>query len=204
MINFLTIGNTRETAPYHPLPGVDAQLRQIFEGAAQLTFTFDPADLRSLRCYDGVISYWDDWTHPVPEEAAAALEAYVAAGGGLLVIHNGISLQLQPSLEQLIGGRFLSHPAMRPLTFTPAAGHPITEGVSAFTLNEEPYSFALTKEARTPLLSYAMDGRDWPAGWCMEKGKGRVAFLCPGHTPQQFEDPEYRRLIRQAGLWVVG
>ena len=82
-----------EEAMYHPMKGVDTYLQKICP-EVEFTFTEEPADLCEAEQYDGVISYWDDWNTPICAEGANALYRYVEKGGRLLVLHNGISLQM--------------------------------------------------------------------------------------------------------------
>ena len=44
----------------------------------------------------------------------------------------------------------------------------------------------------------------YPAGWCKNSGKGRLIYLCPGHTPDIFDCPQYQQLIRQSMDWTLG
>lgn len=39
------------------------------------------------------------------------------------------------------------------------------------------------------------------AGWVMPLGKGRVVYLMPGHSPEEFQHPAYGRLIANAVIW---
>jgi len=61
---------------------------------------------------------------------------------------------------------------------------------------------------RTTLLGFrytdAATGRTWmqpTAGWTMSLGKGRVVYLMPGHTADEFRDPTYARLVTNAVIW---
>ncbi len=200
----LALGNYGNSAPYHPFDEVQNKLRAIFSDAERFDATDDPQSLLDVSRYDAVLSYLDIWGRVLPENAARSLADYLKNGGALLALHNGISLQGDPELLKLIGGRFVSHPAQEALTFRPAGGvHPITRGIEPFTLVEEPYRFAFTGDEIQVLLTYEYRGESYPAGWCREAGKGRVACLCPGHTPEKFDDHMHQKLIRQALDWCI-
>ena len=92
-----------DNAMYHPLTGVDEALRGMFP-ELELTMTDQIMTLCEADQYDCIVSYWDDWNKPIPDQAAEALYEYVKKGGSLLLLHNGISLQLQDSLAKMIGG----------------------------------------------------------------------------------------------------
>ncbi|MBB3112772.1 hypothetical protein FHS18_004874 [Paenibacillus phyllosphaerae] len=194
---------------YHPLQGAMDELKEIFGETLELTVTEDYGKLRAseLAPFDLVISYSDAWQIKKTREEVAGLLSYVSNGGGLLVIHNGISLQCDPELAQLIGGRFTGHPAYTELSFhkvAGAAGHEIMQGIEGFTMEEEPYRFDLDPIGeRTLLMEYEHEGERWPAAWAHDFGLGRVAYLMPGHHNPSFKNETYRRLIRQAGLWAI-
>ena len=61
---------------------------------------------------------------------------------------------------------------------------------------EEPYQFELEDDGKELLLTYRYRGREYPAGWKKAFGKGRLIYLAPGHTPSQFQNKAYVKLIR--------
>ncbi|MFD1910042.1 ThuA domain-containing protein [Paenibacillus rhizoplanae] len=85
---------------YHPFQGVDRELEQLLEPEFQVVSTEDygrmnKAELAECRL---VVSYTEFSEDKLPAEQSGALLAYVAGGGGLLVVHNGISLQRNQEL----------------------------------------------------------------------------------------------------------
>ncbi|SET60655.1 ThuA domain-containing protein [Paenibacillus sp. NFR01] len=206
-IRTLLIG-TDIDAPYHPLGAVKARLLNILRDTAEVTSAEGTGSLRPehLAPYELCISYTDRWNKVPAAEETAGLLQFVAGGGGLLVLHNGISLQASPELAQLIGARFTGHPEYTALPFCiAAAGHPLTQGLEAFSLEEEPYRFELDPLAEpTILLNYCHEGQDWPAAWVRNYGLGRVAFLMPGHHLPSFEHGTYGEWIVNAAKWAAG
>ncbi len=201
MAKILLFG-TYTNAPYHPLKGVDAILTDLLSPRFQVEATEDPDAFLSLSDpgYHLVISYADLWDHPVPDKCASALAAYIRSGGGLLALHNGISLQADPRLEDILGGKFTHHPPKCMLTFTPSEGS-LLSAVPPFSLSEEPYMFQFSDpSALEPLLTFRYKGTDCPAGWKKSCGQGTVIFLCPGHTPETFQHPVYQEMIRLSVL----
>ena len=133
MVKVLVFGMYEE-AMYHPLTGVIQELEEILPGF-KLHVTNQIQALRSAGEYDAVISYWDDWKEPIPDREAEALLSYVEQGGALLVLHNGISLQLQDAFRKVIGGKFITHPAQEAITFV-VKDSDMTKGCGNFTLVE--------------------------------------------------------------------
>ncbi|MFW5689724.1 MAG: ThuA domain-containing protein [Spirochaetota bacterium] len=143
----------------------------------------------------------ETWFH---ERAQLALTDHVASGAGLLVVHAGTaSHPTDGPFRELVGGHFLHHPPEHPpVTISPVATHPITEGVGAFAHPDEHY-FMDVDEGVTELLRATSELGDQSAGWCREHGDGRVAVLVPGHTRQMLAEPMLRRLLSNAAAWCL-
>ncbi|MEK8129818.1 ThuA domain-containing protein [Paenibacillus filicis] len=205
--NALLIGDDTN-ASYHPLEAVKQEIIDVFQGHLNIHSTEDRTQLEpeQLSSYDLCISYTDSWRVQVTPAQTASLLAYVSGGGGLLIIHNGISLQARYELTQLAGAKFTGHPPYAPLEFTlPPGGadHEIMQGIQAFAMDEEPYRFDFDPfTEKTVLLEYTHEGASWPAAWAHQYGLGRVVYLMPGHHVHSFLHPEYRKLILQSGQWA--
>ncbi|KKO54705.1 ThuA domain-containing protein [Paenibacillus sp. DMB20] len=191
---------------FHPLQGIDSQISHLLIDmfTVQCSENLKMLKESNLYPYDLCIAYSDLWDEKVSPQQTAGLLSYVSGGGGLLVLHNGITLANRYELAQLIGGRFNGHPPMEKLSFTPAAqGHDIMEGVEPFEMEEEPYRFIFDPFTdKTVLLQYEHEGQYWPAAWCHTYGIGRVVFLMPGHSEPSFLQAPFRRMIVQAAKWA--
>lgn len=190
---------------FHPLQGVDRQIGEIL------------ADLLTVQCsenkklllgehlagYDLCIAYNELWNETVSPQQTAGLLSYVSGGGGLIVLHNGVSLAKRYELAQMIGAKFTGHPPYAPLNFK-VQDHAVTEGIEDFTLDEEPYRFDFDPFTdKTVLLEYESEGERYPAAWCHSYGQGRVVYLMPGHHEPSFLHPSVRKLILQAAAWAA-
>ncbi|MCX7710592.1 MAG: ThuA domain-containing protein [Clostridia bacterium] len=204
--NAIVIGDITRVK-YHPLKGVDDELSGILEEEFSIQFSedYEVFNLEKLKNYDLCISYVDCWDEKITPGQTGALLAYVGQGGGLLVIHNGISLQNRYELCQMIGAKFTGHPPMTSLNFrNEAPQHPIMIDVEAFEIVEEPYRFEFDNfTEKTILLAYEYEGVSYPAGWTHEFGEGRIVYLAPGHQVSSFKSPEYRKVILKSGLWAA-
>ncbi|HZG87764.1 ThuA domain-containing protein [Paenibacillus sp.] len=195
-------------APYHPLEPALKAMQEILQEEFDVTGTEDYDAFARLEpsrlplC----ISYTDCWLRsgPTPEQTAGLLR-YVAGGGGLLVVHTGISIQASYELAQMVGGKFTTHPPYQPLKYVPAGdGHPLMDGVAPFEMDEEPYMFELDSfSPRNVFLEYEFEGARIPAGWEQRYGLGRVVYLQPGHNASSFQVEPYRRLIRNSARWAA-
>ena len=77
--------------------------------------------------------------------------------------------------------------------------------MEGFALEEERFAVdhAPFTERKVFLTALSEDGTRVPAGWTVEFGMGRAAYLMPGHTVTAFEDPAYRRLIARTADWLT-
>ena len=194
-----------EKAIYHPLRGVDEQLKSILsdcEVTACVAYT--ELKLEDLNRYDMVINYIDAWKETGCPALSALLLGFVAAGGKLMTIHNGIITHQSPDIEQMQGGAFLRHPERCDLTYSPAGEHPIVKDFKPFTVNEEPYQFVIDEGAKAELiLNYAYQGGVYPAAWVRPFGLGQVVYLSPGHEAASFMCEGFRELIRRSAAWLM-
>lgn len=190
---------------YHPLKGVDDEIQSIFKPYLEVHSTEDLINFNSdtLRETELLILYKDNLDTSVKPNHAASVISYVASGGKLLILHNGISFYNGYEYFQMAGGKFDHHPEIRNLTFSVDNKHPITEGVSDFIVFDEPYQFEFTSHTpRKVFLEYEMDGEKHPAGWTVDYCLGKIVYLMPGHTADVFKNESYRKLILNSYRWL--
>lgn len=133
-----------------------------------------------------------------------ALAEWVRAGGRLLALHAATVLrESNLTMRNLIGGRFLSHPPQFDFAVSPLARkHPLTDGVGSFTVHDEFYIQEFNPEVAI-LMSAEDRGVVYPIVWAKEEGRGRVAYIAPGHTASTWANEKYRQLLRQSVRWLT-
>lgn len=198
----LVIGNYTD-AMYHPLGGVDEELKKIFPDI-ELFCTDETKRLLDLKTEKiaGVISYLDIWNGQLTDTESEALYSFVAEGGALLILHNGISIQSQDKLKIMMGGKFITHPPMEKIEFK-VKSHEITMGCEDFYMEEEPYQFELEEDDKEIFLTYIYRKKEYAAGWSKCIGKGHIVFLTPGHTAGIFKNTNYIKLIQNSMQWLL-
>jgi uncharacterized protein len=141
------------------------------------------------------------WLTP---ENQMEMRRFVQRGGGLLVIHGGIAgYDDLLMMRETTGGVFLRHPAPCPVAVKPAAEHPVTCGVNAFTAVDEPY-FVVLDDLRADIFLHSNSAHGvQPAGWTRTDGCGRVCVLTPGHNVEMWLHPEFQKLLRNGLNWVA-
>ena len=136
----------------------------------------------------------------------AAVAAFVRRGGGFLplTIPGGPIPGAGPT-----GGSWAAitrgHPPVLPFDVgVVQRDHPITAGVSDFEIIDEQHFLWFDFERVNLLLkSIGRDGRESPAGWAYEYGKGRVAYLANGHTLEILQHPMVQLLLHNAVRWLL-
>ncbi|MFC4302305.1 ThuA domain-containing protein [Cohnella boryungensis] len=191
---------------YHQLPNMDLPVTDLLRDHLETVCTEDYDQLRAenIGQYALVISYTDCWRRELSEEQIQGLLGYVRNGGGLLVIHNGISLQTSEELMRMMGARLNGHPPYGILEIRAAADdHDLVRGIEPFTVTDEPYQFDFVEGLETTiLLDYEYDGKKWPAGWTHAYGEGQVVYLMNGHDGSPFFHPTYREIILRSAVML--
>lgn len=202
--------------PYHPA----SEMREGLDNALRthdISYSEDPAALDAKLDYSLLIitksgmgklpgeetKPWEDepWLTPARDEA---LLEYVREGGGLLLIHSGLSRQESDRHRLLAGGFFLHHPPACGLSVTAVNNHPISAEVPPFSLDEEQYFCSVDIGNTKPILvSNTQKHGAVVAGWTHTFGSGRVCALTPGHNAQTLKHPQMVRLIRNAVSWCA-
>jgi uncharacterized protein len=195
-------------AQYHPLTQVDERISDIFKDEIDITCTeeYDMLLTENLINFDLCILYVDRWGQEVSETIIRNLADFVKKGGGLLVIHNGISFQSNAEFAELVGGKFTGHPAYTNLEIKITnSKHPIMEGIREFAMDEEPYRYDFNSfNEKEILFEYIHEGNIYPAAWTKVISKGRLVYLMPGHNVDSFKNEIYGRIILRSGMWALG
>lgn len=192
---------------YHPLDGPDKEISNILKeyGEIECTENYNAFTLENLKVYDICISYVDCWNEKLSQEQTAGIISFVAGGGSLLIIHNGIAFHSNYELAELAGAKFVGHPAYTKLEFSNCKSNvPIMNDIPVFEMEEEPYRFEFSNfTKRDVFLKYIHEGKEYDAGWAIKFGLGKVAYLMPGHDKKSFQNPVYRQIILNSAKWLI-
>lgn len=169
----------------------------------------------NLRRFDAVV-FLNTTGDVLGARGQAALERFIAAGGGWLGVHSAADTEYEwPWYGGLVGAYFKSHPA-GPQEATIAIeddSHPATRGLpAAWTRTDEWYDFQRNPRADVHVLatldesSYAGGtmGADHPIAWCQRYRGGRSIYTAGGHTAEAYAEPSFRRHLLGAIRWAAG
>jgi type 1 glutamine amidotransferase len=149
----------------------------------------------------------------ITEEMGRAVRQFVEGGGGALFMHNTTHVALyNDDFRDVLGAAYQGHPVIRPFKVRILnSDHPITRGVRDFVVTDEQHYMEYQKDPRYLLMeSVNEDGLDYrdlgpraAAGWAYDYGRGRVAYLSPGHLITAMWNPEYEKIQQNAVRWLL-
>jgi type 1 glutamine amidotransferase len=151
-----------------------------------------------------------EWALSLSAAGRSAIRDYVASGRGLLALHGApISFDDWPEWAYLLGVAWRwgvsHHPPCAPAELRPAAEHPITAGMQAFTVRDEIYSALEVEPWMQPLAEARHAGiEEWrPVVFAGEQDGCRRAYCGFGHDAASLSHPAYRALVARAARWVA-
>jgi type 1 glutamine amidotransferase len=178
-----------------------------------------------LRRQQLIVLNYCNWQRPgLSKEAQAAFVKYLAAGGGLVLVHfaNGAFHFSLPEVGKASDWPEYRNICRRAWDHTPGRSghdaygkfrveiaqpdHPITRGLTAFETTDELY---FRQQGTEPIEVLAtarskVTGQDEPMAMVYRYGKGRVFQTVLGHSADSLRTPAVARLIRRAAAWAAG
>lgn len=143
--------------------------------------------------------------------------AYLARGGGLVVIHSATWTQpkADPAVAELLGVGGFTHYRHGVINARVVAKeHPVCRNLPAVLRWDDeiywPPLFPAAREGVTVLAVSDENDKDTaarqpqPVFWCYETGRGRVFGCVPGHRTATFDDPWFRLVVLRGTAWVAG
>ncbi|MCL2094420.1 MAG: ThuA domain-containing protein [Treponema sp.] len=131
-------------------------------------------------------------------------EAYVKEGGGFISLHAGNTARdKEVGWGPFVGNIFQGHPPRCEIDVKITGKHPIVDGISDFVIRDEHYAIEVIDPNAIELFrTVSASGGDQPAGYAIERGKGRLAALTPGHILSVFENPSFAQILLNTLKWV--
>jgi type 1 glutamine amidotransferase len=210
---------------YGPAP--EGQSKQALAGASKVKITtawqwpspeqLKSADLVVMFCYrsGGPRRTWN-------EQRIKDLEAYLARGGGFVVIHSAtytLGDLERPEGKRVVGLTGLVFGASIQVRHGPMAvkiaapNDPICRGLPpVIQWIDEPYWPPVGDPGAVEVLAtsdetVAKDSKQkkpQPMFWTYKRGKGRVFGCVPGHFNWTLDDPYFRMLLLRGMAWAAG
>ena len=215
---------------WHPAVSQETHVREIFSSNknwkiyfVQASRFFTPglisdADLLITARYSGRDSIgWTDesvvlsrpagdmiWTD---EQSAAVFDNVRSRGMGWMAVHCTL-FSGRTDIEDFIGIEPILHQEIQPLIIRDLnPDHPVTRGIDTFFINlDEQFDARIKEPSSTTILFRTLavhDKRNAVGGWCLERGRGRVVGLLPGHYQWTYRVPEYQEIFWRAAHWAM-
>ena len=164
--------------------------------------------------YD-VLVFYDEWQN-ISETEKSAYMQLAAKGKPFLFIHQSImSYQKWPEFENLLGGRYLfeAHNVSEELVSTKDADiwvyadvenyTAVTVGFRQIRFFDEAYDNVQVAEDIIPLLKTKHPKSMEYVAWQHKYKASDVVYVQPGYDSRTFESEDYRKLIKQAILFLA-
>lgn len=162
---------------------------------------------------DGVVLFASEGAKWLNSDAArlAAFQALAKRKGGLTVLHWGMGTKDAKNIQPFVdlfggchGGPDRKYKVVQTEAKVAKSDHPILRGMADFKARDEFYYTLKFAKTKTPLLSVTIDGEAHPVAWALERDGGGRSFGFSGlHFHENWQTPEYRRLVAQGVMWTL-
>ena len=144
----------------------------------------------------------------------AAFKRLSKRGGGLVCLHWGMGCKDARYIADYVslfggchGGPDRKYNVVTAKIAFATPDHPVLRGIEPFEIREEFYyrlKFPKDQKAITPLWQVPIEGENHTVAWAFERPNGgRSAGFSGGHFHENWNRPEYRRLMTQSILWTL-
>jgi type 1 glutamine amidotransferase len=165
--------------------------------------------------YDALVFY-DMWQEINKVEKKAYLKLLNEGKGMIFLHHSLVSYQHWPEFQHIIGGKYIELEYYNGATMKGSTyheditldikivnkNHPVTHGLSDFSIFDEGYRDIEMSSSIDPLLSTSHPDCTPVVAWANEYKNSKIIYILLGHGQQAHENQDYRKLIRNAISWV--
>ena len=152
------------------------------------------------------------WNHDWSEERLKQIDAFLARGAGIVLLHSSVIADKNPEkLTERFG--LASQPGHSKYLHTPldlklvgSQDNPLLRLLPRqIHFLDEPYWPLIGDISKVTVIgTVEQEGKDNPEVWTFEKGKGRVFGCVLGHYTWTHEDPTYQLLVLRGMAWAAG
>jgi type 1 glutamine amidotransferase len=166
--------------------------------------------------YD-VLVFYHMWQKITDEQAKVFAEC-IREGKPVVALHHSIcAYDDWPEYFDIIGGKYFHKPTtvkgkeyaacsyIHDVHFNVKIvdpGNPVTKGLADFEIFDETYKGYYVENGVTQLLTTDDTSSSPVIGWTKKYGNARIVTLQSGHDVPTFENPNFRKLLKQAIEWA--
>jgi len=168
--------------------------------------------------YDVIVFY--NMTQKVSPKRRRNFLKLLGRGVGVVALHHTMAAyQEWPEFKNIIGAKYYTKETVED-GVTRGKGsfkhdidikvhvvnknHPITRGMSDFTIHDESYKNCWFDDENQILLTTDHPTSDETIGWVRRYRKSRVCTIQLGHDSKAYANDNYSRLVERAILWTAG
>ena len=183
---------------------------------AELPQAYDVFLLQNREKYDVLLFY--HMYQDIDNEQKHNMTECISRGKPLIVLHHSIcAYDNWPEYFKIIGGKYFhNETSVNDKNYEPSSyvhdlkfivkianpDHPVTKGVKDFEIFDETYKGYYVEDGVIPLLTTKEPSSTPVIGWTKKYGKAKVVTLQSGHDVPTYENPSFRRILKQAIEWV--
>lgn len=162
-----------------------------------------------------VLVFYDMWGNISEPEKAAYLNL-TQLGKPFLFLHHALaSYQDWPEFEEILGGKYVEKGKNVPeallstydhdvWVYSSVANiHPVTNGFRELRFFDEIYGNVSIADAVVPLLTTRHPKSMEVIAWENRYNNSKIIYLQPGHDKRTYTEPDYRKLLRQAIVYLA-
>ncbi|MEN8228446.1 MAG: ThuA domain-containing protein [Bacteroidota bacterium] len=168
-----------------------------------------------VEAYDLLLFY--DFIPDMPLKDSSIYIQITEKGIPLLFLHHAIgTFQKWDGYKEMVGGRYVmpgfaadsslhsdyNHDIEMEVKVI-SQNHPVTQGISNFTIHDEGYSNLALLEGVTPLLTTDHPDCSSLVGWTHTFNSSETVYLIFGHDKHAYENASFRNLLLNAINWLV-
>jgi type 1 glutamine amidotransferase len=183
---------------------------------AELPDAYDMFRPENRNKYD-VLVFYHMW-QKITDEQAKVFSECISGGKPVVALHHSIcAFDDWPEYWNIIGGKYFhkettfNRKVYQPCSYihdlhfnvkNANPKHPVTKGVPDFPIFDETYKGYYVADGVTPLLTTDEPSSTPTIGWTTKYGKSKIVVLQSGHDVPTFENPNFRKLLKQSIIWV--
>ena len=168
--------------------------------------------------YDVMVFY--NMTQEISEKRRKNFLELLDKGVGVVALHHTMgAYQAWPEFKKIIGAKYYLKDVMEDgvprkkgsykhgldvTVHVKDQNHPVTKGMSDFTIHDETYKNCWFDKSNHVLLTTDHATSDPTIGWVREHGKAKVVTIQLGHDSKAYNNSNYRQLVKRAILWTAG
>lgn len=171
----------------------------------------------SIKYFDAIIFY--DVVQEISENQKKAFMNLTKAGTGMVFVHHSlVSYHNWPEYHKIVGGHYFHEPYSvdgvdYPKSdfshdevinvFIADTAHPVTKGLESFTIHDEVYMDYYIYPHVNPVIKTDHPKSKKIIGWTHIYNSSRIVYLLLGHDKHAYENPAYRKLLKNAIKWTT-